>query len=213
MKKNSQPPSPPEVRFCDLACGRVTVLPTESLERLQAIIQELEQQFHPETPPEHFLVAQAIEARWNGERYRRLLNHAYSQLAAGDDPDSAILETLQTTNNILVKLERSITASDRAFSKAVRELSHLRIAALKAEKQAKTKAAEEWLEAGLRKARNRPLPDHFAPYEPELQLERELALAAGSAPVFPLPDSSSTEKFETKVPGCNPGERRFCGGM
>jgi hypothetical protein len=205
MKKNSKPSSPPEVCFCDLACGRVTVLPTESVDRLQAIIQELDDQFHPATPPEQFLAAQAIEARWNGERSRRLLNLAYSRLAAGNDSDSAILETLQTPNNILVKLERSIAASDRAFAKAVRELSRLRTATQKAEKEANEKAAGDWLESELRKVGNLPFSADLAPWPPETPVDSDLAFVAGYEP--------NAEKVETKLPVPHPGERTFCGGM
>jgi hypothetical protein len=188
MGKKSQPAL--HVARYALSSGVITVLPTESKEDLDQLITEVTEQNEPNTPTEHFLVGQMIHARWKVLRFRRLEAVALDRIL--DEPyifepipqDHCILNTIQQSGNILDKLEKLIVAADRAYAKALRDLTQLRASAQKAEKQNKAKAADVWLRAELAKFENEPIIDP-AGYPPG-QTSR-----GSSLPDFAVPHSLS----------------------
>jgi hypothetical protein len=161
MGKKSQP-APQVVRYA-LSSGVIAVLPTESAEDLDQLIAEITEQNEPNTPAEHYLVDQMIHARWKVLRFRRLEAVALDRIL--DEPyifqpvpqDHRILNTIQQSGNILDKLEKLIVAADRAYAKAVRDLTQLRVKAQQPKKQNKAKAADEWLQTELVKMQNEPI--------------------------------------------------------
>jgi hypothetical protein len=172
MGKKSQP-APQVVRYA-LSSGVIAVLPTESAEDLDQLIAEITEQNEPNTPAEHYLVDQMIHARWKVLRFRRLEAVALDRIL--DEPyifqpvpqDHRILNTIQQSGNILDKLEKLIVAADRAYAKALRDLTQLRASAQKSEKQNKAKAADAWLRAELAKFENEPNidPVGYPPSQP-----------------------------------------------
>lgn len=140
MKKKRQPepePEPRSVQIYALSSGEIAVLPNESMEELEALDEELNEEFNPTTPHEQFLVDRAINARWKLYRYRRLETQAYADIVCpASDDDQALLNKLERPNNVLEKLERMIAATERAFSTAIRELDRYRAQTRKAEEKA-----------------------------------------------------------------------------
>jgi hypothetical protein len=185
MGKKSQPP--PEVIRYALSTGDIVVLPTESAEDLEQLVSEMEEQNEPNSPAEHFLVDQMIHARWSLLRFRRLEAVAFDRMLENEygspSADRRLLNTIERPGNVVDKLQKMSAAAERAYARALRDLTQLRAKAQKSEKQNKPKAADEWLQSELAKFENEPIDNayiRFGTTEPD-----------GSAPS--APDAAGTE--------------------
>jgi hypothetical protein len=148
-----------------LSSGILTVLPTESQSDLEHLSASIHQEHKPASPAETFLTDQMIHARWNLARVRRLQAEAIDRILAANpqnsNSDAALLDALDTPNNLLDKLERYAAAAERAYARALRQLQQLRANSQKIEKQNKAKEAQDWLQNALAQTRTRPILDPF----------------------------------------------------
>jgi hypothetical protein len=163
MGKKSQP-APKVIRYA-LSTGDIVVLPTESAEDLDQLIEEITEQNEPNSPAEHFLVDQMIHARWTLLRFRRLEAVAFDRMLeyeyGSPSADRRLLNTIENPGNVVDKLQKMSAAAERAYARALRDLTQLRAKAQKAEIQNKAKAADEWLQAELAKVEDEPIDNHY----------------------------------------------------
>ena len=187
----------------------VTVMPGESEKDLEALQQNIRNEWNPQGDHENFLVDQMISARWRLERLARWEDAAiekaieapgwYTKSEArqwdAQPADRHVLSALGRKNSIFDKLERYTRATERAYSKAIKELQQHRAGLAKAAKQSeatakqnkatakqnKAKADMEWLRAGLASIDLRDVPDPMAGLWDRQQNEPNIA------PPHPVP--------------------------
>ena len=151
-----------------LSTMTLTVLPTENAQDLEALRKTLTSEWKPKGDSETFLVDQMIAARWKLARLGRMEAEAMDDmLESGGDGASAdrqLVRALGSRGNIFEKLERYTRSTERAYSKAVKELQQLRAAAAKTEKQNEAtkkrnevREAEEWLRNEIANTPIRPI--------------------------------------------------------
>jgi hypothetical protein len=160
MGKKSQSAPKPEIDIFVLSSGMATILPSESVEDIEEIENELNEEFEPTTPAEQFLVDQMIHARWKLARTHRLEAQAFANLVGNEDgSDTGVLKVLKVPGNIFDKLDKMAAALDRAYSKAVRDLAQLRANARKRKNKTKPKpAASRSLPPNSPKYKTKPNP-------------------------------------------------------
>ncbi|MBS1871937.1 MAG: hypothetical protein JSU00_01895 [Acidobacteria bacterium] len=102
------------------------LLPHEDPGAFNAIGEELDNEFLPETEHQRFLLRQMVESRWRLERTRRFEAIALEQLISGvdeSDPDSVIVGKMsQKAANIFELLRRYANDAERSYYKAHAEL-------------------------------------------------------------------------------------------
>ena len=149
-----------------LTTATLTVLPTEDPRDLEKLRATLTGEWTPQGDAETFLVDQMISARWKLARLQRMEAEALDEMLEGraclDEEDELehqsvsadrhLVHQLGYRNNIFEKLERYTRSTERAYSKAVKELQQLRAARAKTEKQneatrkrGEAEEAERWL--------------------------------------------------------------------
>jgi hypothetical protein len=177
-----------------LSAMTLTVMPGESQQDLDQLSETIRNEWKPSGDHENYLTDQMISARWRLERLARWEAEAIDdaieppQFVSEDSvrrweaksADRHVLNAMRQTNSIFDKLERYTRAAERAYSKAVKDLQEHRATAARiakqneaTAKQNEAKAAEEWLQAELRKSAERGAPDPLAglweaePYTPD----------------------------------------------
>ncbi len=144
-----------------LSSDRLVVLPGESQQDLDALIQALNDEFEPATETERHYVERMIHARWKLLRAERLEAEAFEWVLEGPETlpsaDRRILRDLSDPSGLINRVERYAASAERAYSKALKELLQYRAQTAKQEKQNKAKAAEDWLKTEFEKVQNEPI--------------------------------------------------------
>ena len=107
------------------------VLHHESAGRFNALVQELTDEFSPQSGHQVFLVEQMAEARWRIERFQRIEAAAFERIIeSGDptlDPDARIAAHLVTNGaGALNAIQRILSAAQRTYDRFRKELSDAR---------------------------------------------------------------------------------------
>ncbi len=157
--------------------GKFALLPGEDPEEYANLLLTYQNEFHPATEHENFLVTQLAQSRWKMDRVERLQEEAFNQtMAAGDpsqSPDAQIVTALSQPATVFDRLQRYAAQAERSYHRAHRELTQLR------RQFAKDRATA--LSAHLDNIMAAPLPDH--PHYPAYQA----ALRNEANPAFPTP--------------------------
>ncbi len=144
-----------------LASEKLTVLPGESQDDLDALIESITAEFKPATDTERHFVDRMVQARWKLARLQRWEAAAFERILDSewgpDDPDRRFLNALGESGSILEKLQRYTTSAERAYSKALKDLLQYRAQRAKLETQNKAKSAQDWLKTELDKLQNEPI--------------------------------------------------------
>ncbi len=144
-----------------LASEKLTVLPGESQDDLDSLVESITGEFKPATDTERHFVDCMIQARWKLARLQRWEAAAFERILGRDwgpdDPDYRFLNVLGDSGNILEKLQRYTTSAERAYSKALKDLLQYRAQRAKLETQNKAKSAQDWLKAEFEKLQNEPI--------------------------------------------------------
>ena len=113
-----------------LASEKLTVLPGESQDDLDALIESITGEFKPATDTERHSVDRMVQARWKLARLQRWEAAAFERILDSewgpDDPDRRFLDALGESGSILEKLQRYTTSAERAYSKALKDLLQYR---------------------------------------------------------------------------------------
>ena len=144
----------------------LTVLPTEDPRDLEKLRATIAGEWTPQGDTETFLVDQMISARWKLARLQRMEVEAIDNMLErnedGASADRQLVRAIESRNSIFDKLDRYTRSTERAYSKAVKELQQLRAANAKTAKQNEAiakqneaKEAEEWLRNEIA---NTPIP-------------------------------------------------------
>ncbi len=144
-----------------LASEKLTVLPGESQDDLDALIESITGEFKPATDTERHSVDRMVQARWKLARLQRWEAAAFERILDSewgpDDPDRRFLDALGESGSILEKPQRYTTSAERAYSKALKDLLQYRAQSAKLETQNKAKSAQDWLKTELEKLPNEPM--------------------------------------------------------
>ena len=154
-----------------LSTMTLTILPTEDPRDLDNLRSTIASEWKPQGDAETFLVDQMIAARWKLARLQRIEAEALDEMLEGNwcmdeedqrdhdalSADRHLVRQLGYRNNIFEKLDRYTRATERAYSKAVKELQQLRASNAKMKAQNEAKEAEEWLQAELAKTPIQPI--------------------------------------------------------
>ena len=137
-----------------LSTMTLTVLPTEDPRDLEDLRSNIASEWKPQGDAETFLVDQMIAARWKLARLQRMEAEAIDEVLEGgcffDDEDEAEHDATSADRHlvhalgrrdIFDKLERYARTTERAYSKAVKDLQQLRAANAKTAKQNEAKNA------------------------------------------------------------------------
>jgi hypothetical protein len=143
-----------------LSSERLAVLPGESQDDLDALIEAIHDELQPKTDTERHFVDRMIAARWKLARLQRWEAAAFDAILEREDgagdPDRRMIHELKDPTSMLHKIERYTAAAERAYSKALKDLMQYRAQTLKLAQQNKAKSPRDWFQSEMAKLQNEP---------------------------------------------------------
>ena len=138
--------------------GAFIVLDHEDQAQFDNLLAEYRSLYNPANVDEDFLVEQMAQSRWTRDRARRLEKHILDQLAGkpvvAGNPDGAIAaELIARSGSADLTIHRYVTASERSYYRARRELTQGRSRAMQTDVRNKANEAEDWLQKELAEVR------------------------------------------------------------
>jgi hypothetical protein len=117
--------------------GTQIVMPGEDASAYEELRQGMHESYQPANEPERVLVDQISANSWRLMRAQRVETAVLAKLAEGaEDPDAAIAAAFLEKPKDLERVQRYVTAAERAYYKSMSELSKLQKERAAAEREA-----------------------------------------------------------------------------
>ena len=124
--------------------AQTAVLPNEDPAEYETLVRDYRNGFHPANPEEHFHVDTMLRADWQIRRLQCVEADLYRTLLA-ESPGATLAAAMLSGSpaaKLLARIQRQLTAFERAWYRALKELHSARERAAAAEEQARDVSPE-----------------------------------------------------------------------